>query len=138
MPGKTCEKGEIKRKAYTANRKGKTVKVKSACIKATSASGSKRSTRDRAYLAKRAKIQEKMGEKYGSKSCKTGQIERAGFTKRAFQRKSYVRKDGTKVRGTYVKTMQVAPVCVKDTGAREKEYSKFRLTYKSWSQKSRI
>lgn len=70
---RACGKGMIKRKGYTANRRGKNVTVKAGCIRATSASGSKRSVKDRAYLNKRSKrsgSKSSGSKRSGSKSSK--------------------------------------------------------------------
>lgn len=113
----SCPKGMIKRKGYTANRRGKQVKVAASCIRATSASGLKRSPIDKAYLAQRAAIHEKLEKKYGSKKCPPGQIERSGFTKGSYERRGYYRKNGTYVHPAHVSKAEVAPVCVRDIGA---------------------
>jgi len=111
-----CSKGMIRRKGYTAIRHGKKVKVGSKCIRATSASGSKRSTKDKRYLNRRAKIQKSMAKKYGSKKCPKGQIERAGFTRKGYGRRAYTRKSGSKVSATHVARSETAPVCINRRG----------------------
>lgn len=118
MVSKSCGKGQIRRKGYTAKRKGKNIRVASSCIKATSASGSKRSNLDKAYLKKRAKIQKEIGKKYGHKKCATGQMERAGYSKKPYNRKSYTRKNGSRVKKAYVSASEVPPTCIDRKGAR--------------------
>jgi len=117
-----CPKGIIRRKGYITKRGSKTVRVKPSCIKATSASGTKRSPKDLALIRQREKIQKEIGKKYGNVRCPPGQIERAGYTRRGYQRKGYVRKDGTVVKSTRVGKSEVPPVCIKDTGAPGKGY----------------
>lgn len=116
MASKRCPKGTIERTGYTANRRGKKVKVSSSCIRATSASGSKRSTVDRAALATRKKIQAKVGKKYGKSNCPAGTIERAGYTKKGYKRRSFTRKSGSFVKGTSVGPSEVPPTCITDRG----------------------
>jgi len=103
---KSCPKGEIKRKAYTTRRNNKNIRVPSSCIRSTSSKQVKRSDIDKAYIAKREKIQHQIAQKYGSKRCSTGQIERAGYTRKSFKRNN----------GKVVKKSEVPPVCVRDTG----------------------
>lgn len=111
-----CPAGQILRKGYTAKRGSKNVRVPAGCIKSVSASGSKRSTKDKAILNKRAKIQKSVSKKYGDVKCGPGKIERAGFTRRAYNRRAYTRKDGTKVHAATIRKSVTKPVCIKDVG----------------------
>ncbi len=111
-----CPKGMIKRKGYTSKRGTTNIKVPASCIKATSYKGVKRSSLDKKKIARREKIQKRIGKKYGSKKCATGKIEKAGYTRKEYSRKSFKRKDGTIVRATNVRKSEVPPICVKDTG----------------------
>jgi hypothetical protein len=118
---RSCPKGMIERKGYTANRRGKKITVGSACIRATSYKGIKRSDQDKAYLNERHKIQKKIERKYGSSRCPPGKMERAGYTRRAYERRPYTRKSGSFVHGTHVKPSEAAPVCINSRGLRGKE-----------------
>jgi hypothetical protein len=133
---KKCPSGTIMRKGYKrksyrrkSGSKVKSTRVSSKCIKAIGSSaktGKKRSSRDAAYLKRRASIQKKLSEKYGTPKCPKGEIARAGFTKEPYERKSYrrssyTRADGTEVKGALVRSASIgkseyAPVCVEDTG----------------------
>lgn len=117
MTSKSCPSGQIKRKGYVANRRGKSIKVKSSCIKATSIKGVKRSTLDKAQLRKREQIQKKVGSKYGHKQCKPGEMERAGYIRGSYSRKAYNKKNGTNIKATHVRKSTVPPVCIKRRGA---------------------
>lgn len=114
----SCRRGMIKRKAYTANRKGTPVHVSASCIESTAAKPGmgKRSSRDRALLKERKEIQERMGKKFGTPKCPKGEIVRAGYTKKSYSRKGYMRKDGTRVKATKVRKAEVSPVCIHDIG----------------------
>lgn len=118
----SCPRGMIKRKGYTAKRGSKNVRVPASCIKATSASGSKRSTSDKAYLARRARIQKNIRKKYGAPRCRSNEIVREGYTRKGFNRRPFTRKDGTKVKATRVKRAETAPTCVRDVGNVGKGY----------------
>lgn len=120
MSKRGCPKGTIKRKGYTSNRRGKKVRVKSGCIRATSESGSKRSTKDARYIRDREKIQRSVSRTYGSRNCHRGEIERAGFTRKSHERKSYHRKSGSRVRGSKVKSSETRPTCINDRGLKGK------------------
>src|SRR5262245_43057534 len=63
----------------------------------------------------RRRIQEKVGRKYGHLRCPSGQIERAGYTRRTYTRKPYTRRSGSKVAGTRVRATEVPPVCITAT-----------------------
>jgi hypothetical protein len=106
----------IKRRGYTATRRGKKIRVKPSCITATSIRKNKRSDQDIAYLRKRKNIQTRIGKKYGHVSCPSGHIERAGFTRKGYARKAYVRKSGAYVRKANVRPSEVPSVCVVDVG----------------------
>lgn len=112
----TCPKGTIERRGYTAKRGGKTIRVRSSCIHATSASGKKRSPMDLAKIAERERIHRKISKKYGSIRCPPGTIERVGFTRSATKRRAYTRRDGTRVRATTVHASETGPTCVSDRG----------------------
>lgn len=118
----TCPSGKIKRKSYNAMRKGKGIHVKSACIKATSASGKKRSIQDKKSLKKKQSINRMMEQKYGTPICKKGEIVRSGYIKKKHSRKSYSRKDGSKVKSASIKRTEVPPTCIKDLGTKGKGY----------------
>jgi len=99
-----CEKGYILRKGYSRKTKsGKTIKVKSNCIKATSMSGTKSSDKIKRQLSKLSRQHKKAREMFGTPKCKKGQIIREGYYK-----KSYVNKSGTKIKGSWVK-----PRCIR-------------------------
>lgn len=122
---RSCPKGTIERKGYSSKRNGKTVRVKTSCIRATSASGKKRAPIDRAKIVKRDKIQKQMSKKYGKAKCSTGMVERAGFIRQSTNRRGYTRSDGTVVRPTYVRGSETAPTCVPDRGLSGK--GKFKI-----------
>lgn len=111
-----CPKGMIRRKGYTANRRGKTVKVASNCIKATSAEGTKRSVEDKAYFNKRQRIHEKIAREYGEPSCGPGKKRKEGYTREGYERRSYRRSDNTPVSGAHVGPSKVAPTCINERG----------------------
>ena len=90
----TCPTGMILRKGYTY----KSRKVPKGCIKAQSQSGKKRVDIDRAIIRRLGKIHATMRKKFGTPSCKRGEIVREG----------YIRKSGKSG-----KSRQVAPGCIK-------------------------
>ena len=101
-----CPKGKILRKGYLRKTKTKSIKVKAKCIRSTSASGQKRTTRDLKIMASKNKMHRQMREKYGTPKCKKGEIVREGY-----KRKSYTKKTGTKVGSKNIK-----PGCIKKVG----------------------
>jgi hypothetical protein len=111
---KTCRYGSILRKGYTRHLKNKTIRVPSGCIKAQSQSGKKRTTMDLAKMAKRRKIYATMKSYFGKPRCKSGEIVREGYTRKAFVRKTGVR----------VSRSKVAPGCIKATGLSKKRGTK--------------
>jgi hypothetical protein len=118
MPSKKCSKGEIRRKSYTRKSKsGKTVRVKSACIKATGAHGVKSATRTskiiRSMLRKQASASQKT---QGSVACPKGYILRSAYQRKSHERKSYSRTTGTPVKGSHVDPSVVAAKCIKSQG----------------------
>lgn len=111
-----CPGGMIERKGYTARRGNKVIKFPSTCIKATSFTGTKRTPIDKEKIATREKIQKTVAKKYGHLDCPPGTIERAGFTKKSYERRSYVRKSGSTVKAAKVGSAEVPPTCVPDKG----------------------
>jgi hypothetical protein len=100
---KKCPPGEIWRVGYTRKRGSKSTKVAGNCIHSTSASGEKRSLRDKKIIAQKEKMHKTIAKKYGTPKCSKGEIVRAGY-----KRKGYTRKSGSKVSKT-----EVAASCIK-------------------------
>ena len=113
----TCPTGMILRKGYTY----KSRKVPKGCIKAQSQSGKKRVDIDRAIIRRLGKIHATMRKKFGTPSCKRGEIVREG----------YIRKSGTRRRSGKSRSgrrRQVAPGCIKDIGLTKKGKQLFVLS----------
>ena len=101
----TCPTGMILRKGYTY----KSRKVPKGCIKAQSQSGKKRVDIDRAIIRRLGKIHATMRKKFGTPSCKRGEIVREGYIRKSRRR-------------------QVAPGCIKDIGLSKKGKQLFVLS----------
>jgi hypothetical protein len=106
----TCPTGMILRKGYTY----KSRKIPKGCIKAQSQSGKKRVDIDRAIIRKLGRIHVTMRKKFGTPSCKRGEIVREG----------YIRKSGK----------QVAPGCIKGDSTKKKGKQLFVLSKGTLSQ----
>lgn len=105
-----CKKGYILRKGYTRKTKsGKSIRVKSNCIKATSMSGKKSSDKVKKQLTKLSRQHQKAREKFGTPKCKKGEILREGYRK-----KSYVNTSGKTIKGSWVR-----PRCIKSITGRK-------------------
>jgi hypothetical protein len=101
---KSCKKGSILRKGYSAKRGSKKVSVKAKCIKARSQTGLKRSSIDRKIIRKKASIHRQASKKFGTPKCPKGQMVRAGY-KRTSKKTS--------------KTSWAKPTCIKSVSARK-------------------
>ena len=113
----TCPTGMILRKGYTY----KSRKVPKGCIKAQSQSGKKRVDIDRAIIRRLGKIHATMRKKFGTPSCKRGEIVREGYIRKS-RRRSGSGKSGSGRR------RQVAPGCIKDIGLSKKGKQLFVLS----------
>ena len=111
----TCPTGMILRKGYTY----KSRKVPKGCIKAQSQSGKKRVDIDRAIIRRLGKIHATMRKKFGTPSCKRGEIVREGYIRKSRRRSG---KSGSGRR------RQVAPGCIKDIGLSKKGKQLFVLS----------
>lgn len=106
----TCLTDMILRKGYTY----KSRKVPKGYTQ--SQSGKKRVDIDRAIIKRLGKIHATMRKKFGTPSCKRGEIVREG----------YIRKSGKS--GSRTRTRQVAPGCIKDIGLSKKGKQLFVLS----------
>lgn len=97
---KKCSKGKIYRVGYVTKKGSKKVKVKGACIRATSQSGRKTSKDVKKHFMEREKVYKKASKKFGIPKCKKGSIKREGYQKKS---------------GVWVK-----PTCIKDVGKKGK------------------
>ncbi|HEY9703585.1 MAG TPA: hypothetical protein V6C58_14145 [Allocoleopsis sp.] len=52
--------------------------------------------------------------------CKTGEILRSGYTRKAHTRKAFTKSNGVKISKTSVKSSKVPPTCIKDLGKKGK------------------
>jgi hypothetical protein len=78
-----CPSGKIRRNSYTRKTSsGKTIRVKSNCIKAQSQSGKKRSDIDRKIMSRQSKEHKIARQKFGTPRCKKGEVIREGFFRR--------------------------------------------------------
>ena len=84
----------------------KTIRVKRTCIKSRSQYEIKRSTIDKKIIRSLHKKHTTFRKKYGTPTCKPGQIIREGY-----MRHSYKRKNGTKIHSSRIK-----PGCITATG----------------------
>jgi len=100
-----CRKNTIMRKGYI--KKNGTI-VKSNCIISTSQSGQKRSIIENNILKKLSREHSKARQKFGTPTCKKGEILREGY-----HRKSYKKKTGSKIKDKWIK-----PECIKSTTGR--------------------
>ena len=101
---KSCKKGSILRKGYSAKRGSKTIRVKSRCIKAQSQSGLKRSVRDAQIIKKKMSQHRVASKKFGVPKCPKGQMVRAGYKRKSKKSK---------------KTSWVKPTCIKSLDSRK-------------------
>jgi hypothetical protein len=122
MTSKKCSKGYIRRASYTRKSpSGKSIKVKSSCIKATGAYGDKSGKRTSAIVRSMLRKQETARKRTSGKvECPKGYILRAPYIRSSSNRKSYTRKSGSKVKQSNVKGAIVPAKCIKSRGHDER------------------
>lgn len=118
MPSKKCSKGQIRRKSYTRKTASdKTVRVKSACIKATGSHGDKSARRTSKVVRSMLRRQSRASQKtQGTVACPKGYILRSAYLRKSHERKPYSRTSGSKVTGSHVNPSVVAAKCIKSQG----------------------
>lgn len=101
----SCPKGQIMRKGY---KKKTGSRVPSRCITATSQSGLKRSVMEKKQMSKMSREHKIARKKFGTPKCKSGEILKEGYHRRAYSRKS---RKGSK-KSSRITSTWIPPTCV--------------------------